>query len=101
MAKSLPGTGCRLYWKTWGYLLALTLGMLASEYLALPRGFLLSLLLVAMLVKAALIGGNFMHLRFEKPGLALAVAVGILATGAVLFFLLAFDGYHVFRLASQ
>ncbi|MBI3895059.1 MAG: cytochrome C oxidase subunit IV family protein [Acidobacteria bacterium] len=101
MAKSLSGTGYGLYWKTWGYLLALTLGMLVSEYLALPRSFLLSLLLAAMLIKAALIGANFMHLRFEKLGLVLAITVGILATGAVLFFLIAFDGVHVFRLASQ
>lgn len=101
MAKSLPETGYGFYWKTWGYLLALTAGMLASEYLALPKGFLISLLLVAMLVKATLVGAHFMHLRFEKLGLVLAVTVGVLATGAILFFLIAFDGVHVFRLASQ
>ena len=101
MDKSVTGTGYRFYWTTWGYLLALTIGMLLSEYLALPKGFLWSLLLGAMLVKAALIGAHFMHLRFEKLGLVLAVAIGILATGAILFFVIAIDGHHVLLSTPQ
>jgi cytochrome c oxidase subunit IV len=42
-------------------------------------------LLVFMLVKATMIGGNFMHLRYEQRNLAFIVAAGLLVTSAILF----------------
>lgn len=99
MAKTLHAAGYRAYWFTWVWLLALTLGMLATGYLSLPKVLILVLLLLAMLTKASLIGAYFMHLRFEELGLVIIVAVGILATAAVLFLLIAFDGVRVLRLS--
>lgn len=98
MTKSLdPETGYRLYWLTWAFLLMLTLGMLVTGYLALPRAILVLLLVSAMLVKASLIGAHFMHLRFEKLSLIITVAAGILATAAILFLLISFDGVRILR----
>lgn len=88
-------TGYRLYWNTWVILLALTLIMLGVEYFSAPRWILLSVLLAGMLVKAAAILGNFMHLRFERRGLALIVSLTILLTGLFLFGYLVADGLHI------
>ena len=56
----------QIYWITWGILLVITVAMLAAEKFHMPRWFLVLFLLAFMMVKAAMIGGNFMHLRFEK-----------------------------------
>ena len=98
--KPAHAEGYRLYWLTWMILLSLTLGMLLADSASLPAWILLGLLLVAMLVKAGLIAANFMHLRYEKLGLVLMIALGILATGAVLFFLIAIDAARILRLTS-
>ena len=59
--------------------------MLAAEKFHLPRLFLVLFLLVFMMVKATMIGGNFMHLRYEQRNLAVMVALGILVTSLILF----------------
>ncbi len=74
--------------------------MLLTGFVSLPKGVILLLLLVAMLVKASLIGAYFMHLRFEQLGLVVMVAVGILATAAVLFLLISFDGVRILQLST-
>ncbi len=99
MAKTVQEAGYRLYWSTWMLLLLLTLLMLATGYVSLPKRFIVALLTLAMLVKASLIGGHFMHLRFEKLNLVVIVAVGILATAAALFTLILFDGIRIARLS--
>ena len=75
----------RIYWVTWGILLVITVAMLVAEKFHLPRIFLVLFLLVFMLVKATMIGGNFMHLRYEQRNLAFIVAAGLLVTSAILF----------------
>jgi hypothetical protein len=37
------------------------------------------------MVKAVMIGGNFMHLRFEKSNLGIMVLCGIMVTSLILF----------------
>jgi cytochrome c oxidase subunit IV len=88
-------TGYRLYWITWIFLLAMTVGMLLLEYVSWPQWILLAVLVVAMLTKASVISGYFMHLRFERPALILIVAASILLVGAILFAVLAWDAHHV------
>ena len=75
----------RVYWITWALLLAITLAMLAAESFHLPRIFLVVFLLAFMMVKAVMIGGNFMHLRFEKSNLGIMVLCGIMVTSLILF----------------
>jgi len=75
----------RVYWITWVILLAITVTMLLAESLHMPRWFLIAFLLAFMMVKATMIGGNFMHLRYEKRNLAVMVAAGILVTSLILF----------------
>ncbi len=99
MAKTLQEVGYRTYWSTWLLLLVLTLVMLAIGYVSLPKVFMVFLLVPAMLVKASLIGAHFMHLRFERLNLVLTVAVGILATGTILFLLISFDGIRILTLS--
>jgi cytochrome c oxidase subunit IV len=100
MANTSHKTGYQLYWHTWLILLALTAVMLGIEFLAWPEWVLLAVLLGAMLVKAAFIAGNFMHLRFERPALVWIVALGLFATVLVLITYLAFDARHVLRLSA-
>jgi cytochrome c oxidase subunit IV len=85
----------RVYWVTWGILLVITVAMLLAERLHLPRWFLVGFLLLFMMVKAVMIGGNFMHLRYEKANLAVMVAAGILLTSLVLFAYIAPESWSV------
>jgi len=79
------GSPYRIYWVTWGILLVITVAMLAAEKFHFPRIFLVLFLVVFMLVKATMIGGNFMHLRYEQRNLAFIVAAGLLVTSVILF----------------
>jgi cytochrome c oxidase subunit IV len=84
-----------IYWKTWGILLVITVAMLAAEAFHMPRIFLLLFLLAFMMVKAAMIGGNFMHLRFERRNLTWMVALGILVTSLILYIGITPEAWHV------
>ena len=75
----------KIYWITWAILLAITVAMLAAEEMHMPRWFLLVFLLAFMMVKAVMIAGNFMHLRFEKRNLAVMVGTGIIVTSLILY----------------
>ncbi len=101
MAKTLQEVRYGTYWRTWGILLAFTLLMLLTGSVSLPKLFVVLLLLGAMMVKASLIGAHFMHLRFEKVGLVITVATGILATAVILFLLISFDGLRILRLSPR
>ncbi len=101
MTKKLQEVGYRVYWLTWLALLILTLGMIFLSYAAAPKLILVTLLTLAMFTKAALISGYFMHLRFEKLALVLAVALGMLFTAAALFFLIAPDGVRILKLSLR
>ena len=86
MSEHAPGANpYKIYWVTWGILLVITVAMLAAEMFHFPRLFLVLFLLAFMMVKAAMIGGNFMHLRYEQRNLAFIVAAGLLVTSAILF----------------
>jgi cytochrome c oxidase subunit IV len=87
----------RIYWVTWAILLVITLAMLAAEEFHMPRWFLLVFLLVFMMVKAVMIAGNFMHLRFENRSLAIVVGLGILATSLILYGFVSRESLHVLQ----
>jgi cytochrome c oxidase subunit IV len=96
MTDHAPGTNpYKIYWVTWGILLAITLGMLLAEKLHMPPVFLILFLLAFMMVKAVMIGGTFMHLRFEKANLGVMVACGILVTSLILFSYIAPEAWSV------
>ncbi len=89
------GKPYRIYWVTWGILLVITLAMLLSEAVHVPRWFLAVFLLLFMMVKATMIGGNFMHLRYEKASLAVMVAAGILVTSLILLAYITPEAWNV------
>jgi caa(3)-type oxidase subunit IV len=91
----------RVYWITWVILLGITVAMLAAESLHMPRWFLVAFLLAFMMVKATMIGGNFMHLRYEKRNLAVMVAAGILVTSLILFFFIRPEARYVLEHSSH
>lgn len=93
-------TSYRTYWIAWAVLLVVTLLMLLTESAPFSRVFVVIFLVGAMLFKATLIGGWFMHLKFENTALVLSVVVGTLATAAALFLLLIPDGMAMLRLAA-
>lgn len=99
MAQGHQVSGYRIYWIVWSILLIVTVGMMFLGTTALTTALVL-VLVAGMLLKASLIGGYFMHLRFERASLIVIVAVGILATAGILFFLIAPDGLRVLNSSS-
>ena len=98
MSDTQAGTSpYRIYWITWAILLVITVAMLAAEEMHMPRWFLLVFLLAFMMVKAVMIAGNFMHLRFEKRNLAFMVGAGILVTSLILYGFVSRESHHVFE----
>ena len=89
----------RTYFLIWFVLLALTIVMIVTEGAGLPRALTVGVVLAAMAAKVVLIGGWFMHLRYERVGLVAAVVGGTMLTAAVLFFLIAPDGINALRSA--
>ena len=85
----------RIYWITWVFLLLVTVAMLGAEAFHMPRWFLVPFLLAFMMLKAIMIGGNFMHLRFEKSNPAFMVFAGIMVTTLILFLYIAPESQHV------
>jgi len=85
----------RIYWVSWSILLVITLAMLGAEVVGLPRWFAVPFLLVFMMVKAVMISGNFMHLRFENRRMWWMVGVGLMVTSLILFVFLVPETYNV------
>ena len=88
------------YWTIWGVLLVLTITMIGIEALTLPAGVAILLLAAAMMIKATLIAGWFMHLRSETRFIMWCVVLATLLTAAFLLFLLVPDGMDANRLAE-
>jgi cytochrome c oxidase subunit IV len=61
----------------------------------MPRLVLVLFLLSFMMVKAVMIGANFMHLRYEKRNLGFMVAAGILVTSLILYVFVSQESAHV------
>lgn len=101
MSESSHGSPYRVYWVTWGILLVITVAMLLAERFHMPRWFLVLFLLSFMMVKATMIGGNFMHLRHEHRQMALMVAAGLLVTSLILFAFITPESWHVLARSSR
>jgi caa(3)-type oxidase subunit IV len=95
MSEQTQGSPYAIYFKTWVILLVITVLMLGSEAMKMPRWFLLVYLLAFMAVKAAMIGGSFMHLSHEKVNLRVMVAAGLVITSLILFFFITPESEHV------
>ena len=81
--------------------MSLTMTMILVEGMTWPRAVTLLVLVVAMRVKATVIGGWFMHLRLERTALVLSVVIGTFLTAALLFFLIVPDGIAMLRMAPH
>lgn len=92
--------GARIYWITWAALLVLTVVMLLVDTAAIGRSLLVAVLLAAMLVKVALIAGNFMHLREAHVGLVWTFIGGLLATGVLLYVLIVPDAMRIHTMVT-
>jgi cytochrome c oxidase subunit IV len=73
----------------------MTVLMVVIDSAPLPRVVFLVVVMSAMVVKASLIGANFMHLRFERRLLVVMVVVGLLVNGAILFILMLPDALRI------
>lgn len=91
----------RIYWYTWAALFVFTILMLLADGASssIPRVAFVLFMLVAMLLKATLIGSNFMHLRLERRSLAITVVVGLLITGTILYALIVPDAARIHSMA--
>jgi cytochrome c oxidase subunit IV len=98
MSDPAPGANpYKIYYQTWFLLLVITVAMLVAEKFHFPRVFLVLFLLLFMAVKAAMIAGNFMHLRFEKKNMAVMVASGIVLTSLILYVFITPESMHIKR----
>jgi cytochrome c oxidase subunit IV len=84
-----------VYIRTWIMLLVITVAMLVAEKFHMPRWFLVGFLLLFMMVKAVMISGNFMHLRYEHRALVWVVGAGLLVTSLILFFFITPESEHI------
>ncbi len=87
----------RIYVVTWAILLVITVAMLMAESFNMPRWFLVLFLLAFMMVKAVMIAGNFMHLKFESHALWYIVGGGLLVTSLILFVFLVPETVNVLQ----
>jgi cytochrome c oxidase subunit IV len=101
MSGSSEGNPYKVYWVTWVILLVITVAMLLAEKLHMPRWFLLLFLLAFMMVKASMIGGNFMHLRHEHRQMTWMVAAGLLVTSLILFGFITPESWHVLASSAR
>jgi cytochrome c oxidase subunit IV len=85
----------KTYWITWAVLLVFTVVMIWADALSIPRTAFVVFMIAAMLTKATIIGGNFMHLRSERLPLVLTVVVGLLVIGGILYVLIAPDAARI------
>lgn len=83
------------YWITWAALLCITLVMLWLDSVEFARPLFIATMVVAMLAKATIISGTFMHLRHEHKAIIATVAFGLLVTGAVLYVLIVPDAKRI------
>lgn len=90
--------GYGVYWRTWGFLLALTLVMFVLDSLAMPRLPFVLIMVTAMLLKVVLIAGIFMHLRQESLDLVISIGVCVLGLGAILYGLMAPDAMRILHM---
>lgn len=91
----------RTYWIAWGCLLMLTLTMVALDRAQLPTRAYLAVMLSAMLAKATVIAAVFMHLRSERWGLVLGVALGLPINAAILYVLIAPDALRILQMVGR
>jgi len=84
-----------IYWRTWAVLLVLTTIMFFLDTLDMPRGLFVGVMLVAMMTKATLIGGIFMHLAKESMDLIVTVVVCVMGFGLLLFGLTVVDAARI------
>lgn len=90
----------KTYWLTWGVLLVFTMVMLGADAASIPRTAFVVFMIGAMLTKASIIGANFMHLKSERLPLVLTVAIGLLATGTLLYVVIALDAARIHQMLS-
>ena len=80
--------GYGIYFKTWGWLLVMTLLALGVGYVEAMPGALKALLLVGItLAKVGVIGAFFMHLRSEKLDLVLITFTPLILAMILFFFM--------------
>ena len=94
------GAGTRLYLTVWGGLLGLTLLEVVLAYQNLPVGMMLAILMSLSTVKAGLIVAYFMHLRFERLNLVLALVPTLIVVICLLFMFFP-DSFRITALGIQ
>jgi len=87
-----------LMMKVWFGLLGLTLIEVILAYVQLGVILMLTLLMFFSLVKAAMIMGYFMHLKFDKPALSWMLVPPLIACILIMCGYFFPDGFRAFEL---
>ncbi len=93
------GSG-RLFVFVWIWLLAITALEVFLAYEQLPLNLMLGLLMGLSLVKAYLIISYFMHLRYEKPSLAVTLIPPLVLVICLLFLIFP-DSFRLLNLRPR
>ena len=89
------------HWVTWAALLGLTVLMLWADHAAMARAVFLTVVIGAMVVKATMIAGRFMHLAQEQRALVATVVIGLFVTALVLFVLIVPDAVRIHGMLAR
>ena len=100
MSSDHTATSLKTYWKIWGMLLALTIVMLFLDQAPLPQTLFVIIMVAAMLTKASLIAGYFMHLKQEHPFLQATFVVGLLINATFMFALFIPDAVRIYHMVN-
>lgn len=78
MTEAIHQTGRKIYWRVWFQLLVITVAEIIVAFLPISHSLMALLFTIMALMKASLIAGYFMHLRFEKLGLVYSIVLPLI-----------------------
>ncbi|CUS93681.1 caa(3)-type oxidase, subunit IV [Candidatus Kryptobacter tengchongensis] len=68
----------KIYWRVWFQLLAITIVEIIVAFLPISHSLMALLFTIMALMKASLIAGYFMHLKFEQLGLVYSIVLPLI-----------------------
>ncbi len=78
MTETIHQSGRKVYWRVWFQLLVITVVEVIVAFLPISHSLMALLFTIMALMKAGLIAGYFMHLKFEKIGLIYSIVLPLI-----------------------
>ncbi|MCS7229410.1 MAG: cytochrome C oxidase subunit IV family protein [Candidatus Kryptonium sp.] len=78
MSETIHQSSKKVYWRVWFQLLAITIVEILVAFLPISHSLMALLFTIMALMKAVLIAGYFMHLKFEKIGFIYSIVLPLI-----------------------